>query len=157
MLSRTGNLLIFMEYTGTLPSIIRSETVLTRHSVVEVVNLILCPGGYITVWDVGNFLLDPPSERSNGDQREDEQESNKEESKKEPKVKCLAHHYHLSLLLLFLSSLPVSVVSQRLGTPNFVAPEVVRNIATINAVRRVELCDENKMPDNTSNGPFQGP
>ena len=45
----------------------------------------------MTVWDVGNFLLDPPSEKTNGDQREDEQESNKEESKKEPKVSCLAH------------------------------------------------------------------
>lgn len=94
------------------PSIIRSKTVLTRHSVVEVVNLVFCPGGYITVWDVGNFLLDPPSEKSNGDQREDEQESNKEESKKEPKVNCLAHHYHLSLLLLFSISACISHQSQ---------------------------------------------
>lgn len=43
------------------------------------------------MWDVGNFLLDPPSEKSDGDHREDEQESNKEESKKEPKVNCLSH------------------------------------------------------------------
>lgn len=102
------------------PSIIRSKTVLTRHSVVEVVNLVFCPGGYITVWDVGNFLLDPPSEKSNGDQREDEQESNKEESKKEPKVNCLAHHYHLSLLLLFfhLCLYQSSVTVQNMSNAN---------------------------------------
>ncbi|KAJ7388219.1 WD repeat-containing protein 64 [Desmophyllum pertusum] len=41
--------------------------------------------GYITVWDVGNFLLDPPSEQNNGDHRDDDLESNKDESKKEPK------------------------------------------------------------------------
>ena len=66
------------------------------------------------MWDVGNFLLDPPSEKNNGDHREDEQESNKEsnkeETKKEPKVNCLAHYYHLSPLFFFLH-LPVSVIS----------------------------------------------
>ncbi len=38
------------------------------------------------MWDVGNFLLDPPSEQNNTEHQEDEQESNKEETKKEPKV-----------------------------------------------------------------------
>ena len=56
-----------------------------------------CLGGYITVWDVGNFLLDPPSENNDGEHQDDEQESNKEESKKEPKVNCLAHFYDVSL------------------------------------------------------------
>ena len=89
------------------------------------------------MWDVGNFLLDPPSEKTNEDQREDEQESNKDESKKEPKVSCLAHYYHLSLLLLFLPSLPVSVVSHsakdEYWEPQiFDTPNVVRNIVQCN-------------------------
>ena len=41
------------------------------------------------MWDVGNFLLDPPSEQNNGDHRDDDLESNKDESKKEPKVSTL--------------------------------------------------------------------
>ena len=48
--------------------------------------MIWSSGGYITVWDVGYFLLDPPSEQNNGNNREDEQENNKEETKNEPKV-----------------------------------------------------------------------
>ena len=49
------------------------------------------------MWDVGNFLLDPPSENNDGEHQDDEQESNKEENKKEPKVNCLAHLYDVSL------------------------------------------------------------
>ena len=94
---------------------------MANHVLVLFKSLILCfflQGGYITVWDVGNFLLDPPSEKNNGDHREDEQESNKEsnkeETKKEPKVNCLAHYYHLSPLFFFLH-LPVSVVISHTG------------------------------------------
>lgn len=54
------------------------------------------------MWDVGNFLLDPPSEQNNRDHREDEQENNKEETKKEPKVNCLAHYYLSPLPIFFI-------------------------------------------------------
>lgn len=53
------------------------------------------------MWDVGNFLLDPPSEQNNRDHREDEQENNKEETKKESKVNCLAHYYLSPLPIFF--------------------------------------------------------
>lgn len=90
--SHHDGFLRFWNLSGTLLSEIRA---ITRRQASAVTAMCTDPDcnfvisgdarGYITVWDVGNFLLDPPSEKSNGDQREDEQESNKEESKKEPK------------------------------------------------------------------------
>ena len=88
------------------------------------------------MWDVGNFLLDPPSEKNNGDHREDEQESNKEESKKEPKVNRLAYYYHLSPLLFFrhlcLYQSSVTVARDEYGTSNFDATQVIRNTVSCN-------------------------
>lgn len=47
--------------------IICFKIVLICYSVVEVVNFIFCLGGYIIVWDVGNFFFDFLFEKSNGD------------------------------------------------------------------------------------------
>lgn len=83
------------------------------------------------MWDVGNFLLDPPSEQNNRDHREDEQENNKEETKNEPKVNCLAHYYLSPLPICFFCHLSLYQSQwQKVGkeTPNFVATQVVRNI-----------------------------
>lgn len=83
------------------------------------------------MWDVGNFLLDPPSEQNNRDHREDEQENNKEETKKEPKVNCLAHYYLSPLPMFFFFHLSLYQSQwQNVGkeTPSFVATQVVRNI-----------------------------
>ena len=48
--------------------------------------LLLSPGGYITVWDVGNFLLHPPTESNSGEHQEEDQDANRDEIRKEPKV-----------------------------------------------------------------------
>ncbi|KAJ7389764.1 WD repeat-containing protein 64 [Desmophyllum pertusum] len=82
----------FWNLSGTLLSEIRA---ITRRQASAVTSMCTDPDcnfvisgdarGYITVWDVGNFLLDPPSEQNNGDHRDDDLESNKDESKKEPK------------------------------------------------------------------------
>lgn len=85
----------FWNLSGTLLSEIRA---ITRRQASAVTSMCTDPDcnfvisgdarGYITVWDVGNFLLDPSSEGSDGDQqqqREDDQESNKDDTKKEPK------------------------------------------------------------------------
>ena len=68
-----------------------SANMYTKSNSTLMLSIILSPGGYITVWDVGNFLLDPSSEGSEGDQqqqRENDQESNKDDTKKESKVNC---------------------------------------------------------------------
>jgi len=43
-------------------------------------------GGYITVWDVGNFLLHPPSENNSEEHQQEDQENIKDETKEESKV-----------------------------------------------------------------------
>lgn len=85
----------FWNLSGTLLSEIRA---ITRRQASAVTSMCTDPDcnfvisgdarGYITVWDVGNFLLDPSSEGSEGDQqqqRENDQESNKDDTKKESK------------------------------------------------------------------------
>ena len=42
--------------------------------------------GYITVWDVGSFLLHPPTENNSEQHQEEDQENTKDEPRKEPKV-----------------------------------------------------------------------
>lgn len=54
------------------------------------------------MWDVGNFLLDPPSEQNNGDHRDDDLESNKDDSKKEPKVSTLIASVLPHILIAYL-------------------------------------------------------
>lgn len=41
--------------------------------------------GYITVWDVGSFLLHPPTENNSEQHQEEDQENTKDEPRKEPK------------------------------------------------------------------------
>ena len=42
--------------------------------------------GYITVWEVGSFLLHPPTESNGAEHKEEEQEGNKEETRRDPTV-----------------------------------------------------------------------
>ena len=56
-------------------------------SCTSLINVILSLlGGYITVWDVGNFLLHPPSESDSEQNQDEDHESVKDETKKEAKV-----------------------------------------------------------------------
>lgn len=91
--SHHDGFLRFWNLSGTLLSEVRAVTRRQASAVTSMCTDADCnfvisgdARGYITVWDVGTFLLHRPTENSNGkDHQEDEHVHSKEETKKAPK------------------------------------------------------------------------
>ncbi|KAM7448945.1 WD repeat-containing protein 64 [Porites harrisoni] len=89
--SHHDGFLRFWNLSGTLLSEVRAITRRQASAVTSMCTDADCnfvisgdAKGYITVWEVGSFLLHPPTESNGAEHKEEEQEGNKEETRRDP-------------------------------------------------------------------------